>query len=68
MTPPGTYICDDSHSEVCPCRPTTNPRGEGHCWHESTIARLIWQGGVSVNAAADLAAWNALGTRREVAA
>lgn len=63
----GTYIC--GHDGPC------GNRGEGwgvsadaHCWHESTARRLEWQGGPSANAAADLAAWNRIGTLESAAA
>lgn len=66
--PAGTYLCDpDTCTEIGndPYEPTrwarTGRPGHGHCWHESTRRRLEWQGGPSVGAAADLAAWNRLG-------
>ncbi len=68
----GTYICDDYHAVDCPCRPTTvwpgRASGYAHCWHESVARRLEWQYGHSRVDAADIARWNALGTRKAVAA
>ena len=64
----GTYLCDP---DVCDHAPSTrgplDPPGNGSrwCWHESTARRLAQQGGPSANAAADLAAWNALGESRK---
>lgn len=80
----GTYICDDHRARECPCRPdgrgsllTGGARPEGisrqlwgqhHCYHESTRRRLEWQHGENRVDQADIARWNALGTRKAVAA
>lgn len=70
-----TYICDDYAAECCPDRPLAaggaphgNGWGERHCYHESTRRRLEWQYGENRVNAADVAAWNRLGQRREIAA
>lgn len=39
-----------------------------HCYHGSTRRRLEWQYGENRVNAADIAAWNRLGQRREIAA
>lgn len=71
----GTYICDDYHAHACPQRPESAGGAwdfygyrPATCWHESTARRLAQQGGPSANAAADLAAWKALGQRRKARA
>ncbi len=66
----GTYICDDHNAVDCPCRPATWTRNAGprHCWHESLRRRLEWQHGHNRVDADDIARWNALGTRKAVAA
>lgn len=79
-----TYICDDFHAVDCPHRPTSaggqvghglrpdgiSPQlwGGNHCWHDSTRRRLEWQYGENRVDQADIARWNALGTRKAVAA
>lgn len=67
----GTYICNDHFAADCPDRPTSGGScewGGTHCWHESTARRLDWQGGPSANAAADISAWNRLGSSKRAAA
>lgn len=64
----GTYICND------PDRPCGADHFNGshpqdrQCWHESCRRRLEWQGGPSANAAADISAWNRLGSSKRAAA
>ena len=65
----GSYICDPGSC------PGTRPRDGGgvpfedrHCYHESTRRRLEWQYGENRVNADDIAAWNSLGQRREIAA
>ncbi len=69
----GTYICDDFHAAGCPDRPASagglsHGWGERICYHESTRRRLEWQYGENRVNAADVASWNSLGQRREIAA
>jgi hypothetical protein len=69
----GSYICDDYGAEDCPCRPASaggfrDAWASAHCWHESTRRRLEWQYGENRVDQADIARWNALGTRKAVAA
>lgn len=68
MTGRGTYICNDPHHSCGASHFNGSHQDDHHCWHESTARRIAQQGGPSANAAADLAAWNALGQRRKVAA
>ncbi len=63
----GTYIC--GHDGPCDNPgPGWGVSADAHCWRQSTERRLAQQGGPSANAAADLAAWKALGQRREARA
>jgi hypothetical protein len=65
---PGTYICD-AHAEECPHGiPDSMGARHGHCYHESTRRRLDWQHGENRIDHADIARWNALGSRQAVAA
>lgn len=68
----GTYICDDG-APGCPCvavyiTGNNTPAPDRHCWHESTRRRLEWQYGENRVDQDDIARWNALGTRKAVAA
>lgn len=77
-----TYICD-RQAPGCPEKHDGLPGGEiplaeRHCWHESTRRRLAFQYGearanrialgIDAQTNTDLAAWNALGRRREAVA
>ena len=62
----GSYVCDPAGcSRVHRRYPNKHVSETYHCWHDSVVRRLEWQGGPSANAAADLAAWNALGESRK---
>lgn len=79
----GSYICDGG-SPGCPCENAEAPPGghialeERHCWHESARRRLTHQYGearanrislgIDAKTNADVAAWNRLGQRQEIAA
>ena len=66
----GSYICDDG----TPGCPGVVPLGgsishdDRHCWHQSTRRRLEWQHGENRVDQDDIARWNALGSRKAVAA
>lgn len=76
-----TYICNDVLAPDCPdrqaCHRGSHP-SDRHCWHDSTRRRLEWQHGearaASITAGSDaeanrdLAAWNRLSRRQDVAA
>jgi hypothetical protein len=73
----GSYICDSTQAG-CPDH-APNPFAPvglepphflppPTCWHESTRRRLEWQYGENRVDEDDIARWNALGSRKAVAA
>jgi hypothetical protein len=66
----GSYICDDGTPDCPGAVPLGGnvPHDDRHCWHQSTARRLEWQYGENRVDQDDIARWNALGSRKAVAA